>query len=76
MGVVKRIAEKLLKAKGFLQLVSILDPNFDMGKIKGERGKAWKGEGPREKWEKGQVLQISRGVGVFPSRVIRGEYRI
>ena len=62
--------------KCFLQLVSILDPNFDMGKIKGERGKAWKGEDPQENWEKGQVLRICRGVGVVPSRVIRDEYRI
>ena len=44
--------------------------------IKGERGKAWKQEGPREYWEKGQVLWICRGDGVFPSRVIRDEYRI
>ena len=45
-------------------------------KIKGERGKAWKGEDPQENWEKGQVLWICRGVGVVPSRVIRDEYRI
>ena len=32
--------------------------------IKGERGKARKGEGPRENWEKVQVLWICRGVGV------------
>ena len=38
--------------------------------------RAWRGEGPREKWEKGQVLRICRGVGVVPSRVIRDEYRI
>ena len=47
-----------------------------MEKIKGERGKASKGEGSRENWEKVQVLQICRGVGVVPSRVIRDEYRI
>ena len=35
-----------------------------------------KGEGPRKNWEKVQVLWICRGVGVFPSRVIRDEYRI
>ena len=44
---------------------------------KGGRGR-WvgKGEGPRENWEKVQVLWICRGVGVVPSRVIRDEYRI
>ena len=47
-----------------------------MPQIKGERGKAWKGEDPQENWEKGQVLWICRGVGVVPSRVIRDEYRI
>ena len=36
---------------------------------------ASKGEGPWEIWEKVQVLWICRGVGVFPSRVIRDEYR-
>ena len=46
-------------------------------KGKGGRGRVQgKGEGPREKWEKVQVLWICRGVGVFPSRVIRDEYRI
>ena len=35
-----------------------------------------RGEGPWENWEKVQVLRIQRGVVVFPSRVIRGEYRI
>ena len=35
-----------------------------------------KREGPREYWEKGQVLWICRGVGVVTSRVIRDEYRI
>ena len=35
-----------------------------------------KGEGPRENWEKGQVLRICRGDGVVTSRVIRDEYRI
>ena len=59
-----------------MQLVSILDPNFDMGKIKGERGKAWKGEDPQENWEKGQVLWICRSVGVVTSRVMGDEYRI
>ena len=44
--------------------------------IKGERGKARKGEGPRENWEKVQVLRICRGGGVVTSRVIRDEYRI
>ena len=38
--------------------------------------KASKGERPRENWEKVQVLWICRGVGVFPSKVIRDEYRI
>ena len=45
------------------------------GKSKGEGGGSpgrGKGEGP---WEKVQVLRICRGVGVFPSRVIRDEYR-
>ena len=46
-------------------------------KVKGGREKVLgKGEGPRENWEKVQVLRICRGVGVFPSRVIRDEYRI
>ena len=44
--------------------------------IKGEKGKASKGEGPRVNWEKLQVLWICRGVGVVTSRVIRDEYRI
>ena len=44
--------------------------------VKGERGKAWKGEDPQENWEKGQVLWICRGVGVVPSRVMGDEYRI
>ena len=44
---------------------------------KGGRGRVQgKGEGPRANWEKVQVLKICRGVGVFPSRVIRDEYRI
>ena len=34
-----------------------------------------KGEGPRENWEKVQVLWICRGVGVVPSRVLWDEYR-
>ena len=32
--------------------------------------------GPRENWEKVQVLWICRGVGVFPSRLRRNEYKI
>ena len=44
-----------------------------VSKIKGERGK---GEGPREDWEKVQVVRICRGVGVVTSRVIEDEYRI
>ena len=47
-----------------------------MGKIKGERGKASKGEGSRENLQKVLLLQICRGDGVFPSRVIRDEYRM
>ena len=35
-----------------------------------------KGEGPREYWEKVQVVWICRGAGVVTSRVIRDEYRI
>ena len=35
-----------------------------------------KGEGLRENWQKVLVLWISRGVGVFQSRVIRDEDRI
>jgi hypothetical protein len=31
--------------------------------------------GPWEYWEKVQVVRICRGVGVFPSRVRRDEYR-
>ena len=43
----------------------------------GGRGRVvGKGEGPRENWEKVQVLWICRGVGVVPSRVIRDEYRM
>ena len=46
-------------------------------KEKGGRGRVrGKLEGPREYWEKGQVLWICRGVGVVTSRVIRNEYRI
>ena len=45
-------------------------------KSKGKGGRGRKGEGPRENWEKVQVLWIHRGVGVFPSRVRRDEYRI
>ena len=41
----------------------------------GKGGRGSKGEGPRENWEKVQVLWICRGVGVFPSRVRRDEYR-
>ena len=46
-----------------------------MGKIKGERGKASKGEGPQENLQKVQLLRIHRGVGVVPSRVIQDEYQ-
>ena len=46
-----------------------------MGKIKGERGKASKGEGPQENLQKVQLLRIHRGVGVVPSRVVQDEYR-
>ena len=35
-----------------------------------------KGEGPRENWEKVQVVLICRGVGVVPSRVDSAKYRI
>ena len=42
----------------------------------GELNERGKGEGPWENWQKVQVLLISRGVGVVPSRVIRDEYRI
>ena len=45
-------------------------PGFQSGWIVIER------EGPREIWEKVQVLWIYRGVGVFPSRVIRDAYSI
>ena len=46
-------------------------------KGKGDRGRVpGKGEGPRDNWEKGQVLRICRGVGVVPSTVIRDECRI
>ena len=47
-------------------------------KLKGKGGELngrGKGEGPWEIWEKVQVLWICRGVGVFPSIVIRDEYR-
>ena len=53
-------------------------PPYYSRKSKGKWGRGrvrGKGEGPRENWEKVQVLLISRGVGVFPSRVIRDEYR-
>ena len=39
-------------------------------------GRPGKGEGPQENLEKVRVLWIPRGVGVFPSRVIRDRYRI
>ena len=43
----------------------------------GGRGRVQgKGEGPRNNWEKVQVVWICRGAGVIPSRVIRDEYRI
>ena len=52
-------------------------PPLTTRKGKGGRGRVLgKGEGPRENWEKVQVLWICRGVGVVPSRVIRDEYRI
>ena len=35
-----------------------------MWKIIRERGKAWKGEGLQENWEKVHVLRICRGVEV------------
>ena len=53
----------------------IQDPNA-MEIEWGEGGRVKKGEGPRENWEKVQVLWICRGVGVVPSRVIRDEYRM
>ena len=43
-----------------------------MGEIKGERGKASKGEGSWENLQKVQLLQICRGAGVFTQRVFRG----
>ena len=43
-----------------------------MGEIKGERGKASKGEGPQENLQKVQLLWICRGVGVVTQRVFRG----
>ena len=46
-----------------------------MWKIKGERGKASKGEGSLENLQKVLLLWICRGVGVVPSRVIQDEYR-
>ena len=51
-------------------------PISTWGKIKWERGKAGKGEGPQENLQKVQLLRICRGVEVFTSRVIRDEYRI
>ena len=47
-----------------------------MPKSKGKGGRGKKREGLQENWEKVQVLLIQRGVVVFPSRVIRDEYRI
>ena len=43
---------------------------------KGKGGRVEEGEGLQENWEKVQVLWICRGVRVFPSRVIRDEYRM
>ena len=51
-------------------------PISTWGKIRGERGKASKGEGSRENLQKVLLLQICRGDGVSPSRVIRDEYRM
>ena len=51
-------------------LIVVLPPVMIMG-----RGKSEGQEGPREIWEKVQVLWICRGVGVVPSRVTRDEYR-
>ena len=42
---------------------------------KGNGGRGRKREGLQENWEKVQVLQIPRGVGVVLSRVIRDEDR-
>jgi len=54
-----------------------LGENKSKSKGKGGRGRVrGKREGPREYWEKVQVLRICRGVGVVTSRVIRDEYRI
>ena len=41
-----------------------------MGEIKGERGKASKGEGSQENLQKVLLLRICRAVRVFPSSVI------
>ena len=51
-------------------LIVVLPPVMIMG-----RGKSEGQEGPREIWEKVQVLWICRGVGVVTSRVIRDKYR-
>ena len=54
---------------GFFRRISLAIGKGGRGRVVG------KGEGPQENWEKVQVLWICRGVGVFPSRVIRDEYR-
>ena len=56
---------------------SHVSPSIANQRGKGEGGRVpGKGEGPQENWEKVQVLQICRGDGVVPSRVIQDEYRI
>ena len=50
-------------------------PISTWGKIKGERGKASKGEGSRENLHKVLLLRICSGVGVVPSRVIQDKDR-
>ena len=53
------------------------DHDVENQKAEGGKGRVQgKGEGPRENWEKVQVLWICRGVVLFLSRVIRDEYRI
>jgi len=52
-----------------------MNPGYQGRKKRPVGGKVPRRSGPWENWEKVQVLWISRGVGVFPSRVIRDEYR-